>query len=379
MIGLRLSIRDMARALAASLVVAASLALPASGTAQERLPCGTLYRVQRGDTLHSIAVRAYGEGDYLAIFEANRDILPNVTRIEIGQQLLIPCRDGSGPQSRAAILPGSGEAAPAADAAPADRPAALSAIPPDREIALLTGPDFAPFVHPALPEGGLTTELIRLALDRAAEGRPYRIVMADDWTAHLGLLERGEFDIGFPWYRPDCERAAGLKPEMRRRCADFAFSEPLFELRMAWYVRAGDPLAEAAEPAALAGRRLCRPASYFTFDLRQAGLMSAETTLVFPETAEECLVLLEAGVVDAVSLARAVAGSEIARLGLQGKLGEIAALASVETLHAIAPKSSIEGQAFLAALDAGLIELKESGRWYEVIARHLGPFGISLR
>lgn len=368
----------MARALAATLVAAASLALPGPGTAQERLPCGTLYRVQPGDTLHSIAVRAYGEGDYLAIFEANRDILPNVTRIEVGQQLLIPCLDGSGPQRRAAILPGAGQAAPAGDAAPAGR-AALAAIPADREIALLTGPDFAPFVHPALPEGGLTTELIRLALDRAAEGRPYRIVMADDWTAHLGLLERGEFDIGFPWYRPDCGRAGRLKPEMQRRCTDFAFSEPLFELRMAWYVRAGDPLAEATEPAALAGRRLCRPASYFTFDLRQAGLMSAETTLVFPETAEECLVLLEAGVVDAVSLARAVAGSEIARLGLQGKLGEIAALASVETLHAIAPKSSIEGQAFLATLDAGLTELKESGRWYEVIARHLGPFGISLR
>ncbi|HUF86408.1 MAG TPA: transporter substrate-binding domain-containing protein [Thermohalobaculum sp.] len=382
---------NLARRVAALLAAIALLTVAAAAPAQEPLPCGTLYRVQPGDTLHSIAVRAYGEGNYLAIFEANRDILPNVTRIEVGTQLLIPCLDGSGPRTRAEILPAPGQAATPApgvaetgrggqvgDAA-GDAADPLAALPADRELVLLTGPDFAPFVHPALPEGGLTTELVRLAFERAAPARSVRIVAAEDWRAHLDLLARGDADLGFPWYRPDCAMTGRLDKAMQRRCADFTFSAPLFELPIAWYTRAGDPLAGAQDAGALVGRRACRPASYFTFDLRQAGLSPPATTLVFPPSAEDCFVLLEAGVVDSVTLARPQAAAEIARLGLEGRVAEIPALASVQTLHAIAPKASLEARAILAALDAGLAELRESGRWFEVVARHLGPFGISLR
>ena len=374
----------------AGALAAMAIALAAPAAAQEPIPCGTLYRVQPGDTLHSIAVRAYGEGDYLAIFEANRDILPNATRIEVGNQLLIPCLDGTGPQTRAELVPAPGspdpgpsDPGPTGGAAPegavGGRVAALAAIPPEREIRVLTGTDFAPFVDPALPEGGLTTEIVRLSLDRATFGRPLRIGVAEDWSAHLDLLEEGRFDLGYPWYRPDCDRAGGLGPSMQRRCAEFTFSAPLYEVEVAWYARAGDALIEANGHEALRDRRLCRPATYFTFDLRQQRLMPPAATLVFPSTAEECFVLLEAGVVDAVSLARAVAEREVTRLGLEGRVAEIPALAASQTLHVIAHKSSPEAQAFLAALDSGLAEIRDSGRWYEVVARHLGPLGMSLR
>lgn len=371
------------RWLAASLSFASVVAVAPPAPAQEPIPCGRVYRVEPGDTLHSIAVRAYGEGNYLAIFEANRDVLPSVTRIEVGDQLLIPCVDGSGPQTRREYLGGGASGAEGTGGTPetpgGDRVAALAAIPPEREIRLLTGPDFAPFVDPALPEGGLVTELVRLALDRAAFGRSFSIAVGEDWSAHLEALERGTFDLGFPWYRPDCNRAARLGPSMQRRCADFVFSEPLYEVGLAWYARAGDPLLGVSEAAGLSDHRLCRPATYFTFDLLQAGLTASTATLVFPSTAEECLVLLEAGVVDAVSLARSAAEPEIARLGLEGRVAEIEALASVQTLHAIAHDSNVEARAFLSTLDFGLAEIRESGRWFEVVSRHLGPLGLSLR
>ena len=368
------------RFLAATLLAAVVVAVATPAPAQESIPCGRLYRVQPGDTLHSIAVRAYGQGDYLAIYEANRDILPSVTEIEIGDQLLIPCRDGSGPRTRAEFVaaPGAG-GVPGTNTPGGTRAAALAAIPPDREIRLLTGPDFAPFVDPSLPDGGLVTEIVRIALDRAVFGRPVSISVGEDWSAHLDALEAGRFDLGFPWYRPDCNSAARLGPSMQRRCEDFVFSEPLYEVGIAWYTRAGDALAEVDDHAALRDHRLCRPATYFTFDLLEEGLTASTATLVFPSTAEECLVLLEAGVVDAVSLARSVAEPEITRLGLEGRVAEIEGLASVETLHAIAHESGVEARAFLSALDSGLAEIRESGRWFEVVARHLGPLGLSLR
>ena len=83
----------------------AAIAGPSSEVAaQARIACGSFYRVAPGDTLHRIATRAYGKGDYQTIFEANRDILPDISRIAVGDELLIPCLDGSGPQTRREAL-----------------------------------------------------------------------------------------------------------------------------------------------------------------------------------------------------------------------------------------------------------------------------------
>ena len=78
--------------------------LPFNAAAQDRAVCGSLYRVAPGDTLREIALRAYGTGDYQAIFEANRDTMTSVSRIEVGDELLIPCLDGARPRVRATAL-----------------------------------------------------------------------------------------------------------------------------------------------------------------------------------------------------------------------------------------------------------------------------------
>ena len=53
--------------------------LPIDGAVRDRAGCGSVYRVAPGDTLHRIAVRAYGTGDYQAIFAANRNTLTSVS------------------------------------------------------------------------------------------------------------------------------------------------------------------------------------------------------------------------------------------------------------------------------------------------------------
>ena len=52
---------------------------------------GRTYIVQRGDTLSKISQRFYGNtSGYMRIYEANRDTLSSPTRIEVGQELIIP-------------------------------------------------------------------------------------------------------------------------------------------------------------------------------------------------------------------------------------------------------------------------------------------------
>jgi nucleoid-associated protein YgaU len=49
------------------------------------------YTVRSGDTLSKIAAEHYGSaGDYMKIFEANRDKLRDPNRIQAGQELVIP-------------------------------------------------------------------------------------------------------------------------------------------------------------------------------------------------------------------------------------------------------------------------------------------------
>jgi len=49
------------------------------------------HEVKKGETLWKIAEQYYGDGNlYQKIFEANRDVLKNPDRINIGQKLRIP-------------------------------------------------------------------------------------------------------------------------------------------------------------------------------------------------------------------------------------------------------------------------------------------------
>lgn len=55
--------------------------------------------VQSGETLSSIAKHYYGDaGEYVAIFEANKDKLSNPDHIEVGQELVIPMGGAGGAQ-----------------------------------------------------------------------------------------------------------------------------------------------------------------------------------------------------------------------------------------------------------------------------------------
>ncbi len=77
------------------------------------------------DTLFKIAERAFGNGWlYKQIFKANSDVLPNSASVEIGNELLIPCLDGTGQAAQAVredavaqeplVEPGKPEATPVA-------------------------------------------------------------------------------------------------------------------------------------------------------------------------------------------------------------------------------------------------------------------------
>ena len=157
-----------------------------------------------------------------------------------------------------------------------------------------------------------------------------------------------------------------------------ALDGPLFEVAIAYYVQAADPLAQATGYDQLWGRRICRPANYFTFDLEQEGLAAPNATIVIGHDAVDCFNRLVRGNVDVVSLSKPLAQDQITGLGLDSQVAEIPVLASVQTLHVVAPKAVPGGRASLDLINTGLAGMQSSGRWSEVVSRHLGAYGMRM-
>ncbi|GMG83496.1 hypothetical protein LNKW23_27090 [Paralimibaculum aggregatum] len=257
-----------------------------------------------------------------------------------------------------------------------DAPAQAAAAAPAKAapIRLLTG-SYPPYTGQDLPERGMLTDVVLRAIETAAPAAETQVAFINDWNAHLSiLLPQGAFDLGFPWLKPNCDKPDLLNQELRSRCTDFAWSQPLHEVVIGYFVKSGTPLEAVHDQAELAGLTFCRPAGMQLFDLEQRGLGADAVTLVTPDTAAECLAGLVAGEIDVVSLSVTQVEGELAEAGLIGQVAELPELADILTLHVISPRSSPLGQSHLALINRGLSEMRESGEWFEVVSRHLAGF-----
>lgn len=298
----------------------------------------------------------------------------SVYAIESGDKILIPC-----PEDAQAETPGDALALELVTedeerlAAPVVSIADDMTTPQlaDRRIRFLTGSDFAPFADKNSIAGGMITDLVTRAVRAAAPEQDFRVNFINDWSAHLDVLLRdGAFDVGFPWYKPDCSVAEKLSDELRMRCDEFEFSNPFYEVTVGFYSRAGDRLAKTVSYDGLFGKRLCRPKGHFMFDLDQRDLTAPNVSVETPDTAMECFTRLMQGQVDVVSLVKSEADDELRRLGINDRVAEIEGLVSRQTLHALVLKSNPNGRSYLDILNQGLASLMESGEWFTVVTLH---------
>ncbi len=173
-----------------------SVISPDSAALAQAIECGSPYTVSPGDTLSSIASRAYGVGSTSNVdrlYFANRDIIGgNPNRIVVGRALRVPCPDD---------VPGTGEAAAGTDPA-ADPATALTPDPAGTGTITATF-DAAPALEPtpAVPTGGARVEIV---FNRSA---PQRFVL------NSGILEPFFADIA----RATRGRVAFVDPQIPNR------------------------------------------------------------------------------------------------------------------------------------------------------------------
>jgi ABC-type amino acid transport substrate-binding protein len=345
-----------------------------SGTAALAQEACSTYTVKVGDNLRFIARAAYGDADkYRLIYEANvATIGEKADLIEIGATLELPCDPATSEASAASVEPAAEATATEAVtpvAAVADpAPAAATAKP----VTFVTGNGYAPFADEMLPGGGMMTQLVEMSVFRADPSIPYTMTYVNDWQAHIdALLPSGAYDLSFPWVRPDCEAPEMLSPGDQVRCADFVFSGPFYEIVDGFFSLRDSGLGSVTKYAEFEGKRICRPEGYTTGVLDAVGLSAPAITLIRPVEATDCFTALAAGEVDLVSIDAEVGDAAAAKLGLTARVEQNPHLTTLLSLHVIAHRSNQQAVDMIGQLDAGLIEMYQSGEWYEIVSTAL--------
>lgn len=335
-------------------LAAAALTLSAQMVqAQDCAP--DLYVVQPGDTVFTIAEATYGDPEkWTLIYYANEAALQaSVFQVRPGDSLKLPCEPGS----------------QKADATPLRQDNA--------ELKLLTGGAFAPFTDQSWPGQGMITEIVNAAMETTPAPVTYSITWEDDWSKHLfpSLAEK-KFDMGFPWYRPDCDST----PD-NERCANFHFSDPLVEILVLLFVKEGSGVTYQSDADVL-GKTLCRPKGYFTHDLDRPDrrwLSEGHIKLVQADSPTACFQKLMDGEVDAVTVNVFLGAQTIEDMGLRGQVVPLDKPLAVEGLHVIISKTHWRGTTFLYRFNAGLAALKESDRYGQIVSKHLGVFWDEIK
>lgn len=354
--------------LTASLYAAAALAigtLPNPAQAQEAC---SVYNVRAGDSLGSIAEAAYGTFDYQQIFNANRNQIANPNAIEVGIALQLPCEDGS--------LPGTASATDiiAAETARAEASASTSNSfePP---IKLVSANGWAPFVGEEFDGGGMLVRLATTALNRGGNSRDYNVSFVDDWGAHLStLLPLGAFDVSIAWYLPDCSKIDMLSDAMKARCTELDGSLPIYETVVGFFTMPGNEYEGVRNYGDYAGARICRPEGWFTFDLEEQGLIEPLVTMVVPNSVNDCFELMQSDEVDVVPLEIESVAAAASELGIENEIVQNPYLTNLLELSFVTHKTNPRGRVYIAMLNRGLTEMRESGEWYAIISDSLAEF-----
>lgn len=347
-------------------LAAIALALPVAAFAQENC---TTYTVKEGDTLGTIAQAAYGTYDYQMIFNANRDALAaNPNNLPAGLQLILPCEDGR-------LSPDTELSAIITQETEKQETTKKKSNTYEPALKFVSSNDWMPFADESLSGGGIFVRMAATAMQRGGNDREFEIDYVDDWMSHIDvLLPSGAFDVSIAWESPDCTKLDMLGEFSARMCTEFDFSLPIYETAYAFNTLIDSKYANARAFADYAGAKICRPEAWPTGDLEVQGLAPPVIEFVQPKSPLECAEMLLAGEVDLYSIEAETSASNFAELKAADKVVPNPALATFITYHFLTSKSNPRGRVYIAMLNRGITEMRESGEWYDIIATGLAEF-----
>ena len=349
-----------------TVLTAAIISLPVLAAAQEAC---TTYTVKDGDTLGTIAQAAYGSFDYQNIFNANRDALAaNPNSLPAGLQLILPCEDGrlTPDAELSSVITAETEKQETT------KPKSNVYEPP---LKFVTSNNWQPFTDESLSGGGIFVRMAATAMQRGGNDRGYEVSYVDDWMSHIDvLLPSGAFDVSIAWEAPDCSKLDMLGEFSARMCTEFDFSLPIYEAAYTFNTLPDSKYANARSFDEYAGAKICRPEAWPLGDLEVQGLTPPVVEYVQPKNPLDCAEMLMKGEVDIYSIETETSVANFNELGVTDKVATNPALATFISYHFLTAKSNPRGRVYIAMLNRGITEMRESGEWYDIVATGLDEY-----
>lgn len=215
-----------------------------------------------------------------------------------------------------------------------------------QDIRLVTGPDYHPFTDDDLPGGGLATELVRQAFDRAGA-----TVTVDftSWVRGYASVRDGSYVATFPYILTE------------EREAEMLASDPMYTVQFKM-VSSVDRMLEYEGAAALAGLIMCLPVGFGTQGEIQAQIDTGAVAVEQPESYGACFRQVLADRADFMVVNETIFRATLADEGMDVAEFHFAQ-APVQSLthHLLVSRDNPDGPAVLERFNEGLAALKADG------------------
>ena len=223
-------------------------------------------------------------------------------------------------------------------------------------IALVSGDDYKPYADSKLPEGGMTTELVKKAF---AEVKKEVKVDWLPWKRGLDETKEGKYAGTFPY----------LKTTEREQ--DFYYSDVIVKIQDFPFVNASGKKWDFSKVDSLSGSTICLPLGWAPTPKLADMIKNKTIKMESPKDLSTCVKMVANNradyfVTDEAQGQATIKASEVAAGAVQ--MGDVA-LADT-TLYLIASKKAAGSKEMLATFNKGLEAIRKNGTYAKVVKAH---------
>lgn len=223
-------------------------------------------------------------------------------------------------------------------------------------LELVSGPGYAPFADPDLPEGGMLTEVVRKAY--AGIGVSATVTFLP-WKRGYSEAAEGRYTATYPYVLTD------------DRARDFLFSDPLYIVKRRVYLSVATGMRYSGLDD-LRGRTGCMEIGSTLPNEVEAMIQRGEVRAERPPDLQSCARMLAVGRADFFIINEQAANDFIRKSGVPRE-----AIRAVETpygetgQHLLISRRLPGAEKALATFNAALARLKASGEYDTIVDKHL--------
>jgi polar amino acid transport system substrate-binding protein len=232
----------------------------------------------------------------------------------------------------------------------------LTGLAHAQPVTLVSGDDYKPYADSKLPDGGMTTELVKKAL---AEVKQDIKVDWLPWKRGLDETKDGKFAGTFPYLRT---------PEREK---DFLYSDPIVKIQDFPFVKGGAKKFNFSKIETLAGSTICLPLGWAPTPKLVEMIKTKSIKVESPKDLSTCVKMVATNRADyfITDEAQGLATLKVSGLAVDSVVMTDVPLADT-TLYLIAGKDQPGSKALLASFNKGMEAIRKNGIYAKVVKAH---------